>query len=235
VDQRHTDGAMFIFKKYPGIQIVQEYYSYWDDHTTQQETAKALAAHPDVDGIWAQAGEYWAIQALLSARPNKPIPVTGENSNGFRLALAYEDFRKRGLQGVSSGSPPASAGYAFKLMMEMLTGKRKLETHNIEYPLPWVPADQVRITKEDRLGNGSNAFAEGIVPTSFATEVFNPEFLPEISLASALNGKATPGATIQPLPEKVTAAPNEPNINCQDCSPPADHFKLTKVTPEVKP
>ncbi|MGC2783707.1 MAG: substrate-binding domain-containing protein, partial [Roseiarcus sp.] len=46
VDKRHTDGAMHIFKEYPGIQVVAEYYSFWDDRTTQQETAKALAAHP---------------------------------------------------------------------------------------------------------------------------------------------------------------------------------------------
>ena len=149
--------------------------------------------------------------------------------------MANEDFRKRGLQGVSSGSPPASAGYAFKLMMEVLTGKRKLQTHNIEYPLPWVPGDQVRITKGDRLGNGYNAFAEGIVPSSFVTEVFDAAFLPEISLTSALNGKPTPGATIQPLPAQVTPAPDEPNINCQNCKPPADHYKLTKVTGDVKP
>ncbi|MBV9998058.1 MAG: ABC transporter substrate-binding protein [Verrucomicrobia bacterium] len=235
VDQRHTDGAMSIFKKYPGIQVVQEYYSYWDDRTTQQETAKALAAHPDVDGIWAQAGEYGAIQALLAARPDKLIPVTGENSNGFRLALANEDLRKRGLQGVSSGSPPATSGYAFKLMMEMLTGKRKLQTHNIQYPLPWVTADEVRTIKGDRLENGSNAFAEGTVPSSFVTESFSQAFLPEISLVSALEGKPTPGATIQPLPADVTPAPDEPNINCQNCKPPADHYKLTKVTAEVKP
>eukprot|EP01037_Dinobryon_pediforme_P028809 gene28809-32215_t len=34
VDKRHTDGAMSIFKKYPGIQVVAEYYSNWDDRTT---------------------------------------------------------------------------------------------------------------------------------------------------------------------------------------------------------
>ncbi len=86
VDKRHTDGAMSVFKKYPGIQIVSEYNSFWDDRTTQQETGKALAAHPDVDGIWAQAGEYGAIQALKD-KGSKLVPVTGENSNGFRLAL----------------------------------------------------------------------------------------------------------------------------------------------------
>jgi ribose transport system substrate-binding protein len=92
VDKRHTDGAMSVFKRYPGIQIVAEYYGMWSDQTTQEETAKALAAHPDVDGIWAQAGEDGAIKALLATGRQKLIPVTGENSNGFRLALANSDY-----------------------------------------------------------------------------------------------------------------------------------------------
>ena len=82
VDKRHTDGAMHIFNRYPDIKVVAEYYSYWDDRTTQQETAKALAAHPDVDGIWAQAGEYGAIQALLD-KGNKLVPMTGETPSSM--------------------------------------------------------------------------------------------------------------------------------------------------------
>mgnify|MGYP001138411943 CR=1 FL=1 len=228
VDQRHTDGAMSVFKKYPGIEVVAEYYSYWDDRTTQQETAKALAAHPDVNGIWAQAGEYGAIQALKDA--GKPlVPMTGENSNGFRLAL------KDGLKGVSAGSPPAQAGYAFKLLMEILQKKRELKPMNIEYPLPWVPADQVKVCDGDKIENGCNVFPDGKVPSSFVTEVFNPELLPELSLASALDGKPTPGATIQPLPAEVKQGENEPGINCEDCEAPADLYHLTKVQPTVQP
>jgi ribose transport system substrate-binding protein len=234
VDKRHTDGAMSIFKKYPDIQVVDEYYSFWDDRTTQQETAKALAAHPDVDGIWAQAGEYGAIQALMD-KGSKLVPMTGENSNGFRLALANPDFQKRGLKGVSAGSPPASAGYAFKLMMEALTGKRDLKPGNIEYPLPWVPADQVKLCKGQTFEDGCNAFPEGVVPSSFVTEVFSPTLLPELSIQSALEGKPTPGATIQPLPADVPKAADEPGINCQKCEPPADQYKLTKVQPTVNP
>jgi ribose transport system substrate-binding protein len=228
VDQRHTDGAMSVFKKYPGIEVVAEYYSYWDDRTTQQETAKALAAHPDVNGIWAQAGEYGAIQALKDA--GKPlVPMTGENSNGFRLAL------KDGLKGVSAGSPPAQAGYAFKLLMEILQKKRELKPMNIEYPLPWVPADQVKVCAGDKIENGCNVFPDGKVPSSFVTEVFNPELLPELSLASALDGKPTPGATIQPLPADVKQGENEPGINCEDCQAPADLYHLTKVQATVQP
>lgn len=236
VDERHTNGAKHIFDQYPGIEIVSEYYSYWDDRTTQQETAKALAAHPDVDGIWAQAGEYGAIEALRQADPDRLIPITGENSNGLRLALANPEDQAKGLKGVSAGSPPAQSGYAFKLMMEILDGKRELKPMNIQYPLPWVPADAVKVCEGDRFENGCNAFPDGKVPSSFVTEVFNPELLPELSLISALEGEPTPGATIQPLAaDVVVAAPNEPGINCQRCEPPADLYKLTKIEPTVKP
>jgi len=235
VDERHTLGAKHIFEQYPDIEIVSEYYSYWDDRTTQQETAKALAAHPDVDGIWAQAGEYGAIQALEQSGQGRLVPLTGENSNGLRLALANPDMQAKGLKGVSSGSPPAQAGYAFKLMMEILTGKRELEAANIEYPLPWVPADQVVLCEGDTFENGCNTFPADKVPNSFVTEVFNPVLLPELSLRSALEGEPTPGATIQPLPaDAVVIGPNEPGINCQDCEPPADLYKLTKVEPSVE-
>jgi ribose transport system substrate-binding protein len=239
VDDRHTNGAMSVFNKYPNVEVVAEYFSCWDDRTTQQETAKALAAFPNVDGIWAQAGEYGALQALMQANPDRLIPMTGENSNGFRQALANPTMQALGLQGVSAGSPPAQSGFAFKIMMEILTGVREplaVSERNIEYPLPWVPGDAVVECEGDRFENGCNVFPEGKVPSSFVTEVFNPELLPELSLASALEGLPTEGAVIQPLPANaVVTAPNEPGINCRSCEPPAGLYSLTKVEATVKP
>jgi len=234
VDQRHTDGAMSVFNKYPGIQIVAEYYSYWDDRTTQQETAKALAAHPDVDGIWAQDGEYGAVQALLDAG-DRLVPITGGNSAGFRLALADPQLQAKGLKGVSAGSPPAQSGYAFKLAMEILTGKRELKPMNIEYPLPWVPAEAVKVCTGDRYVDGCNVFPLDKVPTSFVSEVLNPALLPEVNVESALHGTPVAGATIQPLPAEVMQAGNEPGINCNNCEAPADLYKLTKLKATVQP
>lgn len=234
VDQRHTDGAMHIFKQYPGIEIVSEYYSYWDDRTTQQETAKALTAHPNVDGIWAQAGEYGAIQALLDAG-DRLVPMTGENSAGFRRALADPDMQAKGLRGVSAGSPPAQSGYAFKIMMEILTKQRELAPMNIEYPLPWVPAADVRLCTGETYEDGCNVFPESKVPTSFVSEVLNPVLLPEVNVESALNGTPVEGATIQPLPADIQEAGNEPGINCNRCEAPADLYKLTKIEATVQP
>lgn len=234
VDQRHTDGAMHIFNQYPDIDVVAEYYSYWDDRTTQQETAKALSAHPDVDGIWAQAGEFGAIQAMLDAG-DRLVPMTGENSAGFRLALADPEMQEKGLAGVSAGSPPAQAGYAFKLAMEILNGKRELEPMNIEYPLPWVTADEVKVCEGDSYENGCNVFPPSKVQTSFVSEVLNPELLPEVNLESALTGTPVEGATIQPLPAEVTEAANEPGINCARCDAPEDLYTLTKVEATIQP
>ena len=232
-------GAKSVFSKYPGIEIVSEYYGYWDDRTTQQETAKALAAHPDVAGIWAQAGENGVILALLQANPDKLIPVTGENSNGFRLALANPDYKAKGLTGVSAGSPPAQSGIAFKMMMEILNGTHAaypVGQRNLEYPLPWVTASDVVLCKGEAFADGCNAFPAEKVPGSFVTEVFNPTLLPELSLSSANDGNPTAGATIQALPaEAWVPAANLPGINCDACEAPADLYKLTKVEATVKP
>lgn len=236
VDKMNYDGAMSVFKKYPGISVVAEYNGMWSSQATQQETAKALAAHPDVDAIFAQNGEDGAVKAMVAAGMEKLVPVTGENTNGFRLALANPDYQKRGLTGVSSGDPINVSAYAFKLMMEELTGKRKVTVHNIEYPLPWVPADKVKICTGDKFENGCNTFSADKVPDSFNTEIFDPVLTPELSLNSALNGTPTPGATIQPLPaDVIKEAPNVPGINCSKCEAPADLFKLTIVQPTVQP
>ncbi|TCR71033.1 sugar ABC transporter substrate-binding protein [Rhizobium sp. BK376] len=236
VDKMNYDGAMSVFNKYPGIKVVAEYNGMWSSQTTQQETAKALAAHPDVDAIFAQNGEDGAVKAMIAANMQKLVPVTGENTNGFRLALADPELRKRGLDGISSGDPITVSALAFKLMMEELTGKRKVTVHNIQTPLPWVPADQVKVCAGDKFEDGCNAFKPDLVPDSFNTEIFDPVLYPELSLASALNGTPTPGATIQPLPANiVTEAPNVPEVNCNKCEAPADLYKLSKVTATVQP
>lgn len=236
VDKMDYDGAMSVFKKYPGIKIVAEYYGMWSSQATQQETSKALAAHPDVDAIFGENGEDGIVKAMVAAGMQKLVPVTGENTNGFRLALANPELQKKGLTGVSSGDPIWTSAYAFKLMMEELTGKRTVKVHNIEVPLPWAPADKIKVCEGNTIENGCNAFSADKVPDSFNTEIFNPELTPEMSLDSALHGTPTPGATIQPLPtDVVREAPNVPGVNCDKCEAPADLYKLSVVTPTVQP
>jgi len=106
---------------------------------------------------------------------------------------------------------------------------------NIEYPLPWVPAEAVMVCEGDKYENGCNVFPASRVPSSFVSEVLNPVLLPEVNVESALDGTPVPGATIQPLPAEVIEAGNEPGINCDNCEPSPDLYKLTKVKPTVQP
>lgn len=229
-DTMHNEAAKSVFDKYPGIEVVAQYWSNWDAVQSKTNTLKALAAHPDVDGVWSQDGEYGVVQALQeSGRPL--VPVTGEMSNGFRNQLI--DLKGDGLTGVSSGSGPTVGAYAFKLAMGLLTGELDEDEvpHNVEFPLPWVPADEVEIGDPSDPGAGGNAWPLDEVPPIFAAGIYYPDLVPEINYASAIDGTPVPGAKIEPIdPEKIVEAPAVPEINSPTTEFPAG---LYDVNPDI--
>lgn len=220
MDTQRNEGALWVFKQYPDIHILTKYVSNWDAIQSKTNTLKALAAFPDVDGIWSQDGEYGVVQALQQTH-HKMIPVVGENSNGYRNDLI--SLHKDGLVGVSAGSGPAVGGYAFKLGMALLTGQLKATDvpHNVEYPLPWVTWDKVVVGDGKDLAT-CNAFPLVAVPSSFQDAIFDPVLVPEINLDSALNGTPVPGATIQAIPASaIVKGFDIPGINSDVTEGPA--------------
>lgn len=188
-DTVHYNTAKAVFDKYPGIKIVSEYYGNWDSSVSQQETTKALAAHPDVDGIWAQAGEDGVIKALEAAKMK--IPVTGENSNYFRKVLS------EGWPGVSSGSPPDQGAIAVKIGLKILAEGKDSVPKDIEQPLPWVTTETAKVCPGTEFVDGCNFFANA--SDSFVTEIFQPTLFPEGSYTAAVSGK--PIDKLVPLPD----------------------------------
>jgi ribose transport system substrate-binding protein len=229
-DKRHYDGFLAAIKKYPGMKVVAETWGKASDEVSQAEAAKVLAAHPDIDAVFTQPGELGIIRAFQAAGRQKLPIVIGEGGNGFRLALADPEMRRKGLNGASSGGTPAEAAFGFKLMMEVLTKQRTMSFRRVAYPLPWVTADEVKVCTGDRWENGCNTFPKDKVPDTFFVTVFGPpELLPELSLTAALEGKPTPGARIQKITWAVEEQPNTPGVNCEKCTPPKDLYKVTKV------
>ena len=116
-DKAEYKGATDVLKKYPDIHIVAEVYGKWDDSVSQAEIMKVLPAHPKIDGILNQAGDYGVVQALQNL--HRPfVAMTGEGSNGWRLSmLKYKD---QGLQGISVGDPPTLGAYALKVAVDVL-------------------------------------------------------------------------------------------------------------------
>lgn len=235
VTKTYDAEAVAIFGKYPGIKVVGEFYGNWNDATSQEGVSRILAAHPNLNAIWTVDGTYGSLEAVMKNRPNQLVTISGQSNNGYRLLIANKAMQDKGLKGLSSSSGPAVGPYAFKVMMEVLTGKLKLEHHNVQYPLPWVPYQDVKMCSGDRFVDGCNAFPEGKVPPLFIDTAMDGALLPELSLQSIQEGKATPGATMQPL-SPVAYASNLPGINCSDCkaSPEAMEPDLVKPIPVPK-
>jgi ribose transport system substrate-binding protein len=230
VTRTYDEQAYGVFKKYPGIKIVGDFFGNWNDATSQQEIAKILAAHPNVDGIWTVDGTHGSLQAVLNARPDRLVVIAGQSNNGYRLMMADPAMQAKGLKGLSSSAGPAVGGYAFKLMMEVVTGRKKLGGHNIEYPLPWVEAKDVKVCQGEAFVDGCNSFPSDKVPPLFIDTALNGELLPELSLSAVQNGVPTPGTSIQVLPEP-RYADNLPGINCIECKAPQNWLEPNRVTP----
>lgn len=229
-DKRHYDGFLSVTKKYPGMKVVAETWGRASDEVSQAEAAKVLAAHPDIDGVFTQPGELGIIKAFQAAGRDKLPIVVGEGGNGFRLALADPEFRRKGLNGVSSGGTPAEAAFGFKVMMEILTKQRTMTFRRIAYPLPWVTAQDVKVCTGDRFENGCNVFPKDKVPDTFFVSIMDQvDLLPELSLTAVLEGKPTPGATIQKITAKLMPQPDTPGVNCDKCTAAPDLYKVTKV------
>ncbi len=83
-------------RQYPTSKVVADFNGMWDDATAQKESQAAIAAHPDVEGIWSQAGCLGILQSLKAAGITKLFPMADEGENGWRLALSTPNSRRRG-------------------------------------------------------------------------------------------------------------------------------------------
>ncbi|MBN2569531.1 MAG: ABC transporter substrate-binding protein [Deltaproteobacteria bacterium] len=230
VTKTYDEQGYYIFGKYPGIEIVGDFYGNWNDATSQEEVSKILAAQPDIDAIWSVDGTYGSLQAVMKNRPDRLVVIAGQGNNELRYLLGDPELQAKGLNGIASSAAPAVGGYTFKLMMEVLLGKKKLESNNIEYPLPWVEAKDIRICTGNRLTEDCNVFPRDKVPPLFIPASLDYKNLPELTLESVQTGKPAPGSVIQPLPE-VIYADGLPGISCDNCEWPKDWKEPNLVKP----
>lgn len=187
-DNVHVETAKAVFAKSPGIKIVAETYGNWDSSLSQQEVSKALAAHPDVAGVWTEDGEVGVIKALKAA--GMKVPVVGQGGNYFIKQLS------EGWPGISAGSPPAQAAVAMKVGLQVIGGDKNVP-HNIEFPLPWITNKTAKACPGAEIVDGCNFFPKE--EDTFQVEIFQKDLLPESSLTAAKTGE--PVAKLQPLPD----------------------------------
>jgi len=131
VDNGRNAGAHAVFDNTPGIEILGEQPGMWADGPAQTVMATALAAFPEIDGVWCQGGDTGVLRAFMDAGRDF-VPVAGEAENGFRkLAAEYN------IPIISVGQTPAMVAVSIKLAIDML--KDGIEVpQEINVPLPIV-------------------------------------------------------------------------------------------------
>jgi ribose transport system substrate-binding protein len=84
VSEDRWAGAKAVLDKNPDVQVVANVHVEYNLAPSQQACASALAANPDIVGIWSQGGAQsdGCLKAMLAANM-KLVPMPGENFNGF--------------------------------------------------------------------------------------------------------------------------------------------------------
>jgi ribose transport system substrate-binding protein len=122
VDSTETwqKAALDAISKYPDIKVIATEYAQWNIATAKQKMEAIMAAHPQIDGVWAGGGEMALGAALAYQDANKPAPKFGMVNvpNGF-LRLAQE-FK---YQFVGSPDPPSMSKYCLQTAIDILQGK----------------------------------------------------------------------------------------------------------------
>jgi ABC-type sugar transport system substrate-binding protein len=113
-------AALDALSKYPDIKVIAEEYAQWNIATAKQKMEALMAAHPEIDGVWAGGGEMALGAALAFQDAGKTAPAFGMVNvpNGFlRLAQEYN------YQFVGSPDPPSMSKYCLQTAIDILQGK----------------------------------------------------------------------------------------------------------------
>ncbi len=140
VDEERNKGAESVWKKNPGIKVVNRYTGMWDSAEAQRNTASALPSMPEIDGIWAQGGTDGVLKAFIADGRDLP-PTAGEAENGFRKFMLPEGYKDHKVKGFSIGQPPFLGIVGLELARQVLNGER--EKQNITIPFPSVTNETV--------------------------------------------------------------------------------------------
>lgn len=115
------------------INVLNTYYADWAYDKGKQATEQALAAYPNIDGVFSQGGAMTqgAIEAFVAAG-RKLVPMTGEDNNGF-LKL-WKKMIPQGLKSIAASEPTWMGAVALDEALMALEGKPIPKKYYIPIP-----------------------------------------------------------------------------------------------------
>lgn len=196
VDSDRQAALQAVLKKYPGITVAGTANGEWAQAQGLQAFQSIYSAHPNISGIFAEAGCYAMTQWELSQNKT-PLPCGGEFSNGHHLYMLPKSEGGISMASASAGSPAYSGELDFIDAVKILEGQKI--PHNIILPVPEVETQQFA-SNPSLLGTnpaqGALAYSSSNKPNpGFFDDFWSP--LVEEGLQGALHGAADQVSTPQ--------------------------------------
>jgi ribose transport system substrate-binding protein len=124
-DDRDT-GFKEALANYPGITIVNEVFTSWQQDEGKQQMLDMIASGQQVDGVWTSGIDNVIVDAYVETE-TPLVPIVGADNAGFVTQLATVE----GLTGAAVTNPGTVGGAGVTLALDILNGNR-----------PAIPADE---------------------------------------------------------------------------------------------
>ena len=130
-DDRHR-GFQRALEEYPGINVVQEVFTGWQQDQGKQQILDLIASGLPFDGIWTSGIDNVIVDALVESEVPL-VPVVGADNAGFVGQLASVE----GLEGAAVTNPGSIGGAGVALALQILQGQAPAEKVVLVTPELW--------------------------------------------------------------------------------------------------
>ncbi len=134
VSEQRWSGAKEIFDANAGIEIAGTANIEYNEAPALVELTSLVAANPDIDAIWCQAGAHAsAAMKALTQRGMDLVPIAGENFNGF--LKQWRDALDQGFTGFATAELNWMAVVSLQLAVKAVNGEPVPSAVEIELPI----------------------------------------------------------------------------------------------------
>jgi ribose transport system substrate-binding protein len=134
VSEERWSGAKEVFDANPDVEIVGTANIEYNEAPALVELTSLVAANPELDGIWCQAGAHAsAAMKALTQRGMALVPIVGENFNGF--LRQWRDALDKGFTGFATAELNWMAVVSLQLAVKAVNGEPVPSAVQIELPV----------------------------------------------------------------------------------------------------
>jgi len=130
-DTDRDTGFQRALEENPGIEVVAEVATGWDQATGAQQINDVIASGEEFDGVWTSGIDNVIVDALVAA--DMLVPVVGADNAGFVQQL----LEVEGLEGAAVTNPASVGGAGVTLALQILGGDAPEETAVLVDPALW--------------------------------------------------------------------------------------------------